>query len=132
VLNSLRSKCEPGCRLGVLQVHRFACKAGLMNQEIVDSLAAPQQVPAAPMEVGEAPPPTIPPAPESSTCVPASGQLVSDAASPQGAVATAVQTEPADRIEGEQSDGVQAQKQSATFIEPVVAKPVTWFVPACS
>lgn len=103
-----------------------------MNQEIVDCLAAHQKVPAAPMEVGEAQMPTTPPAPESSTCVPASGQLVSDAASPQGTVATAVQTEPADRIEGEQADGVQAQKRSAMLAEPVAAKPVTWFVPACS
>jgi hypothetical protein len=37
-----------------------------------------------------------------------------------------------DRIEGEQADGVQVQKQLAMFVEPVAAKPVTWFVPACS
>jgi hypothetical protein len=132
VLNSHRFTCATGCRLGVLHVHRFACKGGLLSQEITDCLAAPPRPPAAPVDASEPQVPTSTPAPESSTCFPASSDVISDGAPTQGTIATAVRTEPIDRIEGEHADGVQAQTQPAMFAEPVAAKPVTWFVPACS
>ena len=129
-LLQMTSKCN--CRLGVLQVHRFACKGGLLSQETTDCLAMPQQPPAAPVEASEAQAPATPPAPEPSTCMPASSELVSDAAPHQRTVATAVQAGPEDLMDGTQVDGLQAQNRSASIVGPVAAKPVTWFVPACN
>ena len=103
-----------------------------MSREIVDCLAAPQQPRAAAADASESQAPAIMPASEAVACTPASSAPVSDTASVLGTAATAAQTGPADHIEGAHGDESQAQKRSAVMVEPVAAKPVTWFVPACS
>jgi hypothetical protein len=123
----MRFHCSPGA----LRKHRFACKAGMMSQEIVDCLARPQ-MPAAALQDRTTVPEGTAPADEADTHMPAGNATVSVAAPPQGAVAMAEQVVTLAEVEGAQASGSEAQQQSGPVLAPVATKPITWFVPTCS